>query len=100
VVSRLPVSLLSVGAAKAANLPSRVVEPTDRPGRNFSTHRCTRRLPAGIPQTVGRAYAPVALITTDVLEVERREVQLVSALRCRERDGKVMDREAGIFTDA
>src|SRR5437588_5760402 len=66
---------------------------------DVSTRRCMRRLSAGIPQTIGRAYAPMAFITTGVLEVERREVQLVCALGRCERDGEVLDREAGRVED-
>ena len=47
-----------------------------------------------IPQAAERAYAPVALITTLSLEVERREVQLAGALYRRKRDREVLDREA------
>src|SRR5207244_978402 len=58
-----------------------------------------RRLSAGIPQTIDRAYAPMAFVATGVLEVERREVQLVGALHRCERDGEVLDREAGRVED-
>src|SRR5206468_2020403 len=58
-----------------------------------------RRVSAGLPQTIDRAYAPMAFVATGVLEVERREVQLVGALHRCERDGEVLDREAGRVED-
>src|SRR6266513_2790801 len=76
-------------------LSSRLVRSTESSlGGGVSTHPCVRRLAARIPRPAERAYAPVALITTLSLEVERRVVQLVRALHRRERDREVLDREA------
>src|SRR5439155_24869041 len=58
-----------------------------------------RRVSAGLPQTIDRAYAPMAFVATGVLEVERGEVQLVGALHRGERDGQVLDRQPGRVKD-